>query len=59
MKETINATKVVKCPFCDSTNTTIYSAFGTTLALVQYVCDDCNSPFEWIKWEEEKKDTQK
>ena len=54
----INADRIpqsVKCPFCESENTELHSPFGTTLALVQYVCKECNSPFEWIKWEKEQR----
>lgn len=50
--------KSVNCPFCDSHNTEIHSPFGTTLALVQYICNDCRSPFEWIKWESEKRESR-
>ena len=45
----------VECPFCESENTELQSPFGTTLGLAQYMCNECNTPFEWIKWEKERK----
>lgn len=39
----------VACPFCDSTNTTLESAFGPTLCRSIHYCDDCLQSFEHFK----------
>ncbi|MBI3659402.1 hypothetical protein HY230_02875 [Candidatus Acetothermia bacterium] len=43
--------KQAKCPFCQSTNTELYSLFGSTLSTSQYYCKNCRTVFEQIKWE--------
>lgn len=45
----LNNTKIVPCPFCDSTDTKLVSQFGSTACKSQYFCDDCNQPFEHFK----------
>lgn len=40
---------VVHCPYCNSTETTFFSLFGQQLLTVQYYCDACHTPFEYIK----------
>ncbi len=40
---------VVACPHCDSKNTSLKNAFGTTLCRSIYVCKDCLEPFEQFK----------
>jgi hypothetical protein len=47
----------VACPFCQSTETQQEADFGTTLAYAQFYCRHCRTPFEWIKWEDEKVST--
>lgn len=39
----------VRCPRCDSTNTTIRNTFGPTLCRAIYYCEDCQEPFEQFK----------
>lgn len=46
------ADSLVRCPFCDSVQTQLEAAFGTTHAYSQFFCQACRTPFEWIKWEE-------
>jgi len=40
----------VDCPFCDSSDTEQFSAFGSALSVSQYYCRDCHTVFEWMKW---------
>lgn len=42
-------TKVIPCPYCDSLNTELQSAFGSTACKAQYYCRDCEEPFEHFK----------
>lgn len=39
----------VPCPFCDSRETELHSAFGSALSVVTYWCRGCHTAFEWIK----------
>jgi len=39
----------VPCPFCDSTNTSMESAFGPTRCRAIFYCNDCRNSFENIK----------
>lgn len=39
----------VSCPYCDSSNTELFSLFGQQLLTVQYYCNACHTPFECIK----------
>jgi len=48
--------RLVRCPFCDSSDTRRESDFGTTLAYAQYYCLSCRTVFEWVKWEEGEDD---
>jgi ring-1,2-phenylacetyl-CoA epoxidase subunit PaaD len=41
--------KVVPCPYCDSLNTKLQSEFGSTACKAQYYCQDCEEPFEHFK----------
>jgi ring-1,2-phenylacetyl-CoA epoxidase subunit PaaD len=45
--ETIQAK--VACPYCGSTETELFSLFGQQLLTVQYYCNRCRTPFEYIK----------
>lgn len=40
----------VTCPFCDGEETEPFSAFGSSLSVSQYYCNDCHTVFEWMKW---------
>jgi ubiquinone/menaquinone biosynthesis C-methylase UbiE len=44
--------RVARCPFCGGTETSLESAFGSTLGFAQYWCRTCRTPFEYLKWEE-------
>lgn len=41
--------RMVNCPFCGSSKTTLFSLFGQQLLTVQYYCETCHTPFEYIK----------
>ena len=43
------AEKNIKCPYCDSKNTTLQSEFGSTACKAQYFCQHCQQPFEYFK----------
>ena len=43
------AVKSVDCPFCDSTDTTLTSQFGSTACKALYTCNACRQPFEHFK----------
>lgn len=47
------ATSLVFCPFCRSTDTELFSTFGSQLSTNQYYCHTCHTPFEHIKHESE------
>jgi hypothetical protein len=44
-----NANVQVACPFCRSTDTELLSLFGQQLLTVQYYCNACHTPFEYVK----------
>jgi ring-1,2-phenylacetyl-CoA epoxidase subunit PaaD len=39
----------VRCPFCDSSATTLTSRFGSTACKALYFCESCRQPFEQFK----------
>jgi DNA-directed RNA polymerase subunit RPC12/RpoP len=39
----------IRCPFCDSADTELFSLFGQQLLTAQYYCRACRTPFERIK----------
>lgn len=39
----------VQCPQCNSTNTKLVSAFGSTACKALYQCNDCKEPFDYFK----------
>lgn len=39
----------VPCPYCDSTETDMESAFGSTPCRTQHFCRSCRNPFEGFK----------
>ena len=39
----------VKCPHCDSDNTTQISEFGSTACKALFQCRDCSEPFDYFK----------
>ena len=42
----------VRCPFCGSAETEMFSLFGQQLMTVQYYCNGCKTPFERVKGED-------
>lgn len=45
----IDLLEVVRCPYCDSTNTSMENPFGPALCRALYYCHDCQQPFEKFK----------
>ena len=45
----INILKKAKCPFCESTNTSLKSPFGPTLCRSLHFCNSCSQAFEQFK----------
>ncbi len=41
--------KIMQCPFCGSTETTLTSSFGSTACKSLYFCENCIQPFEHFK----------
>jgi len=41
--------KVIACPRCRSTNTSLISQFGSTACKALYRCNDCKEPFDYFK----------
>ena len=39
----------VECPFCDGTDTKLFSAFGSQLSVSTYWCNHCHTAFEKLK----------
>lgn len=37
------------CPYCGSTETELFSLFGQQLLTVQFYCQSCHTPFEYVK----------
>ncbi|HET6527864.1 MAG TPA: 1,2-phenylacetyl-CoA epoxidase subunit PaaD [Balneolaceae bacterium] len=44
-----NSSRIIPCPYCDSTNTELQSEFGSTACKSLYYCHDCDEPFEHFK----------
>jgi len=42
----------VVCPYCASHDTELFSLFGQQLLTVQYYCNACHTPFEYVKDDE-------
>lgn len=47
----------VVCPFCGSADTEQYSQFGQEISKEGYICNDCLSPFEYLKYDGRRPDT--
>lgn len=41
--------RIVKCPQCGSTNTSLISQFGSTACKALFKCADCHEPFDYFK----------
>lgn len=40
----------IPCPFCTSTDTSQFSAFGGQASTSQYYCNACRTVFEAMRW---------
>ncbi len=49
LKNITGSSRIIPCPYCDSTNTELQSEFGSTACKSQYYCHDCAEPFEHFK----------
>jgi ring-1,2-phenylacetyl-CoA epoxidase subunit PaaD len=49
LKTLKGSSRIIPCPYCDSTNTELQSEFGSTACKSQYYCHDCHEPFEHFK----------
>ena len=43
----------VVCPFCNSTDSELFSLFGQSLLASQYYCRSCHTVFEAVRWTDE------
>lgn len=41
--------RIVNCPRCGSSNTSVVSQFGSTACKALYRCEDCREPFDYFK----------
>lgn len=58
----MNATSrgpAVVCPFCGSADVERLSRFGSEISKQGYFCNDCRSPFERIKYDGQRPDTDR
>jgi hypothetical protein len=46
---TSNIPDAATCPFCDGTDTRLFSAFGSQLSVSTYWCNHCHTAFEKLK----------
>lgn len=46
---TLGPPPAIRCPRCDSANTTKLAQFGSTSCKALYSCDDCHEPFDYFK----------
>lgn len=49
LKTLKGSSRVIPCPYCNSTGTELQSEFGSTACKSQYYCHDCDEPFEHFK----------
>lgn len=47
--ETCGNLELVRCPICNSSNTSLISKFGSTACKALYKCGSCGEPFEHFK----------
>ncbi len=41
----------VKCPYCGSTDTELFSHFGSMLLSAQHYCLNCRTVFDQVRWD--------
>jgi hypothetical protein len=51
-----DAAASVACPFCNSTDTELFSLFSQFLLTSQYYCRGCRTVFDVVRWAEEASD---
>ncbi|MGB0387841.1 MAG: hypothetical protein ACPGWR_23730, partial [Ardenticatenaceae bacterium] len=44
--------KAVRCVYCDSTDTELFSLYGNTLLSSQYYCNTCRTIFDVIRFDD-------
>jgi DNA-directed RNA polymerase subunit RPC12/RpoP len=49
----------IRCPYCQSVETELFSLFGQQLMTVQYYCRACGTPFERVKGDDVLRDVQR
>jgi len=49
----------IRCPFCGSEDTELFSLFGQQLLTAQYYCNACRTPFERVKGDDVIADAQR
>lgn len=47
--ETAREERRIECPWCESEDVEMVSEYGPHLMVSQYICRECNSPFEVIR----------
>jgi transposase-like protein len=57
MSERTADTPQPTCPFCESTDVTRESAFGSEISKSQYYCHGCATVFERLKYDGKRPDT--
>jgi ring-1,2-phenylacetyl-CoA epoxidase subunit PaaD len=43
----------VTCPYCDSTDTELFSLYGNSLLSSQYYCRTCHTVFDVVRFDDE------
>ena len=44
----------ITCPYCNSTDTELFSLYGNSLLSSQYVCRACHTVFDVVRFDEEE-----
>lgn len=57
MTEEEDDTPQPTCPFCESTEVTRESAFGSEISKSQYYCHGCGTVFERLKYDGKRPET--
>ncbi|WP_176713782.1 hypothetical protein [Pseudobacillus wudalianchiensis] len=54
-----NQKAIAHCSFCDSEDVNKLSQFGTAQLVSQFYCNNCQSVFEFIRWQDEVHNREK
>jgi ring-1,2-phenylacetyl-CoA epoxidase subunit PaaD len=49
----------VTCPYCDSTDTELFSLYGNSLLSSQYYCHTCHTVFDTVRFDDEIREEEK